>query len=449
MKQTKNSNLFFFILLIPFALYLNSANADEENVDAQFILNWDNSFLPLTNSTNSSEGTRLSQIAVAPNGTRLMVVFNHQESGAANDNDPYYVFSGNNGVSWSTPNPVFTSVGVNSIQPSISFDNLNKAHAVWVENEKTLLYAQEDNWPVTSTSIDSNVGGTVEEVDSPKMVASSSSILDVVWIERNATVGFGSPDIYHARSVNGGTNWNSSGIKLLSVVASRAPDMLVEGSTIHIVWQEEISTNDWEIKYVTSTDGGLNWSFPFITISDTGNGRSAERPSIVRKNGVLEVIYSEKDIGTAAEFLADQTIRHVTCAASCTLPASWTDSITASSFDVGANTHNSEVIISGMTTLNDCTIVSYHGTKDGLPDNNEIIFNTTSCESNNWTVVQEVTASSNRSLRPALATQGNFVYMVFTQAGNPPTSEDQIKFIRGELEEFVQIPTIYLPAIFK
>ncbi|MEM7332859.1 MAG: sialidase family protein [Chloroflexota bacterium] len=457
MMQTKNIRIVLITFLVAtLGVYLNSAQAEPDEIEAEFAVSWDNNNRALTTATNSPDGARLPQVAVAPNGTELMVVFNHQESGSASDNDPYFVFSNTNGTTWSTPRPIFTS-NENSIQPSVTFDSQNDAHAVWVEDEVELFYAPQDTNDQTVFSAPSQIvsgaGGIVAEVDSPKIVASSGNVLDVVWIERNqnASIGFGTPDVYHARSLNGGSTWNSSSSSLLSAVASRAPDIRIgiNNQVIDLVWQEELSSNRWVIRYSKSTDGGASWSFP-IQISDNANDRSAERPSIVNKNGVFEVIYTEKDVGTAAEFLEDQQVRYVSCLSSdCTVPANWEASIKASGFDVGANTNNSEVIISGMATLDDCTIVSYHGTIDGLPDNNEVLFNTTSCEQDEWIIPNQVTGSSVRSIRPSLATQGDFVYMVFTRAGESPSSEDQIRFFRGELEEFVEIPTIYLPLIFR
>lgn len=444
--------LFLIATLVSAGFYLRSVSADGEETAVQFRVNWnDGTHKNLSNGTNSPNGSRLPQIVISDSGNRIMVAFNHQESGSATDNDPYYVESTNNGDSWNAPLPIYESPGVNSIQPSVSYDSSNNAHAVWVEGEDRLMYAPKTGWPSTAIQISDApnppTSGPVE-VDSPKLVASTTQIMDVVWIQRNID-GLGFPNVYHARSANGGATWNSSSSEIETARASRAPDMLISGNNIHLVWQEELDTNRWEIRYSRSLDGGITWSFPF-SISDNSSERSAERPLIEIKKGVLQVIYSEKDVGTAEHFLTDQTIRYVTCSSSCNLPASWSDpSIKASGFEVGANTNNSEVIISGMTIIGDCTIASYHGTKDGLPDNNEVIFNTTSCEDDRWTIPQEVTGSGVRSLRPSLASNDTFVFMVYTRAGEPPSSQDQIRFIRGQMEEIVEIPTIYLPMLHR
>lgn len=419
----------FFVLLLTFAWMIERAVADTDEIETEFIVSWDNSSkLNLTTPLNSPNGARRPKIAAAPNGSNVMVVFNHQQSASAANNDPYYVFSGNNGTTWSAPAPIFTSNGVNSIQPSVDYDDASKAHAVWIEGEKKLYYAQQDSWPTGFVSI-KEVVSSEEFIDSPKIVASSSTTIDVVWVEKNNSSI--APDVYHARSTNGGSSWTSlSSGYLKTVKDSGFPDMLVRGSTIHLVWQEEITTGRRRIQYARSNDGGASWTTP-TTISDNGNTKSAERPSIVFKSGRLEVVYSERSVGS----LADQSIRYVSCISNCSLGGNWSDSTKASGFDVGANSNNSEVIISSALVIDRCTLISFHGTEDGLPDNNEIVFNTTKCEGAGWTFAREVTPSSIRSLRPVMATHDNLIYLAYTQAGDGVSSEDQIQFIIGRLEE--------------
>lgn len=426
--------------LLAFAWMFEFVVAETDEIAAEFIVTWDDgSKLNLTNATNSPNGARRPKIAAAPNGSSVMVVFNRQQSASADNNDPYYVVSGNNGATWSAPQPIFTSNGINSIQPSVDYDNVNKAHAVWVEGENKLYYSQQDSWPSGFVSIKENAN--IVFIDSPKVIASSSSVIDVVWVEQNIS-GF-APDVYHARSTNGGSSWVSlSDTTLKTVKESGSPDLFVSGSTIHVVWQEEITTGRRRIQYSTSSNGGASWTAP-VTISDNGNTKSAERPSITQKDGVLEVVYSERSVGS----LADQSIRHISCASGCSLSGNWTDSTKASGFDVGANSNNSEVIISSVVTVNTCTIVSFHGTVNGLPDNNELVFNTTNCGGNEWTFAREVTPSSIRSLRPVMATHNGLIYMAYTQAGDGVSTKDQIRFISGELEENDDTPTLYLPII--
>lgn len=432
------------VAIFAFAWLFEFAFADSDAVEADFVINWDDeSELQMTTAVNSPNGARRPKIASAPNGTNVMIVFNREKTDGKNS--PYFVSSGNNGSTWSAPQPIFNNgAGTNGIQPSVDYDNADKAHAVWVIEEggsQKLYYAQEDSWPNSFVSIKENAN--ILFIDSPKVIASSSTLIDVVWVEQT-TSGFGAPNVHHARSSNGGASWNSFSIASLKTVReSGSPDMLVSGSNIYLVWQEEFTTGRRLIQFSHSEDGGVSWSIP-ITISDNDNTRSAERPSILLQDGAFEVSYSERSTNS----LADQAIRHVTCSSDCTNANNWSDSAKASGFDVGANTNNSEIVISDMVSLNNCSIISFHGTVDGLPDNNEIIFNTTSCEGGNWTFAQEVTPSSIRSLRPVMATHADTIYLAYTQAGNGSSTEDQIRFIVGRLEEAVEPnPQLFLPII--
>lgn len=444
MMQTKRfiKLIFSTIMILPLVI-LNTVNAEVDVTDEQFVVEWGTNFTNLTNISNSPNGAQLPQIAVAPNGNRLMVVFNHRESAIASNNDPYFVLSNNQGTTWTAPNDIFTSNGVNSIQPSVSFDNLNNAHAVWVEDEDQILYMPESAWGGSSTVRISDDPANISSVDSPEIIASSSTVLDVVWAQLDTTAPFPSQNIFHARSTNGGASWNGGGI--FTVPDALAPDMFIDSNgNIHVVWQENLSANKWRIMYTRSTDGGQNWPTA-IEISETDSDRSAERPSIIKKNGTLEVIYTEKRAGSTASALVDQSIHAVRCQSSCMSTASWTDAPQlASGPIVGANTNNSEVIVSSMAYIDDCTLVAFHGTVGGVAENNEIVFNTSNCDGS-WSTRIEVSNENVRSLRPVIATQGDNIYLVFTQSG-VSSSDNQIKFVSGQLEAFNN-RTIYLPMV--
>lgn len=438
--------ILIFILTLSLLWMLENTSAEEEAVELKFQVAWEdqNNPIALTNGSNSPNGARRPKIAVAPNGNSVAVVFNHQESASGDDNDPYYIRSDNNGQTWTSLVQVFNSAE-NSIQPSISIGDDNFAHVVWVENNNKIYYAKQGTWPNSFTRVSDDPGANmIASVDSPKIVATSDTLLDVAWVQIGGG-GTPSQNVYHARSTNGGTAWTVTGV--FSVPDALAVDMYVQNNTIHLVWQEEfISTpGRWRIMYSRSTDGGTSWSTA-IEISDISSNRSAERPTFIRQSGLSRVIFTNKEIGTSAENLDAQLISYVTCQTGCISSGDWSNFANISGTFVGANTLNSETINSSMAMMGNCTIVAFHGTVEGLPDNNEILFNTVKCGNDNWITRQEITASNVRSLRPVLATQGDFVYMAYTESGNN-LANDSIQFLRGELEEIFELPILYLPII--
>jgi hypothetical protein len=86
-----------------------------------------------------------------------------------------------------------------------------------------------------------------------------------------------------------------------------------------------------------------------------------------------------------------------------------------------------------------CSIGYFHGTADGLVDN-EIIWGVNSCQGWSQSARDQVTSSNFRSINPSIAEQNNaWLYLVYEQG----VSTHQIYLHRNIFSD------IYLPVVFK
>lgn len=412
--------------------------AEETAVAASGAVKWE-PIKVITNATNAPFGATLPFVKAAPNGQDVIVVYNRQMSGNITDNNPYYRVSSNNGKSWSAAAPIFTSAA-NSIQVHVDYSSNNVAHAVWIEDDNQVYYARQNQWPtgIKRLSADPNTNFDLVSVDFPRIVASGNSRLDVVWVQDDA----GFVNIYHAYSTNNGNSW-SQGKLILSgsngtILDSRTPDLFVDDGMLYVVWAEQrapASTN-FDIKYVQSSNGGDAWSNP-ITISNVAADNSAERPQIIVDSGVRQVVYTDRQGGQ----LGQQFIRYTSCRNGCINSISnWKSAGSISGQKVGANNATPFVAVSTFANLGNCQLVAFHGTVDGLPDNNETIHSVSNCGGQSWSDRTALTSSNIRSLRPHMDTQRNWwAFLVFEQVID---GKSYIRFMRNE-------PRIFMPVIRK
>lgn len=155
------------------------------------------------------------------NGNRLMVLWrNDYYLGGLNIG---YATSTNNGASWSSPRYVFSP---------------NRGH---------LLYYS---------------------------VSGESSTVNIIFNSRDSD----SLHFYFLKSTNFGQSWSSLQ-EMFRALQSGVPDQADNGLLVHFVWDGRFDmAHPWEIHYIRSTNGGVNWSSN-IVLSDTDQFHSV-MPSI-------------------------------------------------------------------------------------------------------------------------------------------------------------------------
>lgn len=153
------------------------------------------------------------------------------------------------------------------------------------------------------------------------------------------------------RSLDGGRTWLNKPILVApygctyygptdpdtgeGVRIGRFPNLAVDGSTVHAVWEDDlpIEPGVGSIHYSRSLDGGLTWSTP-VAISPSG--ANAFVPSIaVNAAGAVGVTYYDFRNNTAADGIGATDLWLTTCSSSCTDPTAWNETrVTPGSFDI-------------------------------------------------------------------------------------------------------------------
>lgn len=235
--------------------------------------------------------------------------------------NPGIFYSKWNGDTWSTPLKISQNTGKWAGLPSIAVDSTNKIHVVWdesvSENEGQIMYAlyNGSSWstPVTISTV---TNGTSKGNWSARIAVDSSDSLHVIYNFTDYTSNTSGPNEYYYTKYNGswstaekisesfqnaqhaslatgpgttvnvllwadggvwykkntGSGWTTSTrVSPVNNEDAQYPKMVVDGSNkIHVVWAAIIHTveDTWlnSTRYVSSTDGGANWSSP-ITIN--------------------------------------------------------------------------------------------------------------------------------------------------------------------------------------
>ena len=380
--------------------------------------------------STGDNGARLPSVAAAPNGKDVIVAYVSQRSANNENTDPYYHDSFNNGATFpGNPAPINTNASTETIDVAIAFDANNKAHALWIEQTTTdnrqLRYAQEDNWPNTSSLRSSVTNPGV--IFTPRIVASGTNTLNIVWAENSSGI---ITDIYHARSTNGGSTWPISGVIIDNTDLSQFPDLAVgNNGIIHVVWSEGLVTS--KVYYVQGTVSGnsVNWSAE-IPISDRSSATNALEPSIFVNGSVVQVSYTDRLSGDS------QFVHYLRCASSCTNINNWISSNNpVSGQAVGANVGDPFDVSSTLVQAGGCSYIYFHGVRTG---SNEQILGVDSCGRWASSARDVVTPSNFRALNPDLAVQNNWwIYLVYEDKSN-----EEIQFQRN-------LPAIYLPLVVK
>lgn len=401
--------------------------------------------IAITGASIAPNGARLPVVAASPNGT-VMVGFLKQVSGDNSDTDLYYRTSTDNGSTWtpalgSNGLPIHTSPGVRSTELDIAYlANNNSAHAVWREGDTEIHYARQGQWAGNNSLI---LVDAVTAVSGPRMVGSGTNRVNIVWAE---VAGGGQQSIQFRRSLDGGTSFLVIGQIARGGQLLAHPALVVNGNTVHLVWQEGIvipNISGAKVYYARGTvnEGANNvtWEGP-VEISVRSEAFDAKQPDILLDGNTLHVSYTDRGDGTL------QAVHHLECAANCLEATSWQSSGNISGQKLSVYASDPYDIISTLGSLNGCTMVYFHGS---ISQSNEQVIGTNSCS--NWaqSAPDFVSSLENRAINPRmLVKNGWWVYMVYQEIqvvlvnGNPTYLPPQIRFVRNN-------PSIYLPVIAK
>lgn len=384
----------------------------------------------------------------------VLIAFNRR-LGEGGNNDPYYRRSTNNGQTWTTAAPIHNSptLASNSVEVDVVFSGNGVAHALWVEN-RALAYAPESRWPTNNTSnLPTLISNPVipPGAASPLLVATGESILDVIWSEGDGV----NPNIYHARSTNGGVSWPIKGIIRSTPPESRVPSLAVsptDDNRLYAVWEEQVAgavvTSTAVIMFAQGTvsGGSVSWSNPIVISTNAGDNVAFEQPEIIANSQGLHVTYSYHDLANEV-----QLVYYVKCGFNCTQASNWSGLTNVGGQFVEVNGTLPFYVISNMVTYGYCVQVYYHGVKLDLLQENEQIWGVNNCD--NWSGggVDEVTDPvTTRAVSPNMDVgAGGWIYMVYSEV----LASDllQTHFVSSQDDDTIIVPFagVFLPIIFR
>jgi hypothetical protein len=114
----------------------------------------------------------------------------------------------------------------------------------------------------------------------------------IVWLNMWA----GQKEIYYINSTDGGITWNSrKRLSLGDPVDTDLPEIVVNKSNIHVVWQDSRGIGPYEIIYCNSTDGGTTWSSSKMISED--DGFESAGPLMAVNNSDIHVVWSDTRFG--------------------------------------------------------------------------------------------------------------------------------------------------------
>jgi hypothetical protein len=253
--------------------------------------------IPKFNSTWNASGAVANNMVVDKNGRVL--IFYTEENGSTSKH--YYTGSDDGGATWTQPSPTaFLMSNKTSANSTLSadIDTSDVIHVIWSSRvSKAVFYSSASasslNWSDTL-----RIGTTTKDRIGFCQISTDRKMrLHAYWNEGSP----GSTDtaeVVYTRSVDGGSTWSQQTMQSKGEARHSAfpsGDFCgTVGDTLAIAWRDSTGpgaggTQDWDVKMVTSADGGLSWSQPF-TVSG-GTGMQSDPAVIIDRNNTIHMAY--------------------------------------------------------------------------------------------------------------------------------------------------------------
>ena len=203
--------------------------------------------------TWSSGASEKPSIAITPGGA-LHVVWH---DGSTGNYEIYYRKSLDEGMTWGTTQRLTWTTG-DSLVPKIAADSAGGIHVVWQDDTPITndIYYRGSTDGGSTWSAVKRMTMTSGESYAPAIAVDPDNTIHVVWYDHTP----GDPEIYYAKSEDGGPTWSAARRLTWTSDYSRAPAIAAQSAKdLHLVWSNNASGND-EVFYRKSQDGGSTWS---------------------------------------------------------------------------------------------------------------------------------------------------------------------------------------------
>jgi len=169
----------------------------------------------------------------------------------------YYKRSIDGGTTWGAVKRLTWTSGW-SYYPTIAIDSSDHIHVVWEDYApgNAEIYHKKSTDGGTTWSANKRLTWTSDNSYVPVIAIDSSDTLHVVWYDETSD----NSEIYYKNSTDGGTTWSTTQRLTWTSDFSYDPVMAIDSSdTLHVVWEDYLPGND-QLYYRRSADGGSTWS---------------------------------------------------------------------------------------------------------------------------------------------------------------------------------------------
>jgi len=251
---------------------------------------------PVALSTNTL-GSFSPQLAIGLSGN-LNVVWEDDANGGA---DISFSDSSDHGATFSLPESLSFHTG-NSMNAQIATDLNGNIDVIWQNDSPghfdVFFSRSADNGVTFSTP--RNISNGSGEAEDPQLGLDTKGNINAIWEDNTPSVF--NPDIYFARSTDGGVTFssplnisNDSGI-------SANPFLTVDvGGNINVAWEDDTPGNR-DIFFSRSTNSGATFSAPLNLSNDSGLSLAPNMAA--DKNGNLNVTWQDATPGISQIFFA-------------------------------------------------------------------------------------------------------------------------------------------------
>ncbi len=211
--------------------------------------------------------------------------------------DSNSVFSGWSGDCAGTVSPVSLTLGDHGNICTATFTSTTLASNVvitWVEDGDIFVARSTDDGVTFGDPVNRSNSGAAF---APQLVVEGETVL-IVWEEDNGTIR----DIFLTHSGDRGVTFGNP-VKLSNSGAASAPKLAIEGSTVMAAWVEDVSGLG-EIFTARSIDGGVTFDPPVNQSNTLGD---SSIPDLVIEGGIVMLTWADDTPGSYDIFMMRST----------------------------------------------------------------------------------------------------------------------------------------------
>ncbi len=279
-------------------------------------------------------------------------------------------------------------------------------HVVWYDTRDLLMNSNNEIYYKRSTDgglswgADIRLTNNTSQSHSPSIAVSGSTV-HLVWNDTRD----GDDEIYYKRSTDEGTSWGADTRMTNSPGGSYSPSLTVSGTTVHLVWDDSRNGNQ-EIYYKRSTDGGISWGADTRMTNSAGLSKYA---SITVLGTVVHVAWDDQRDGNSEIYHKRSTDGGVSWGTDTRLTNNASASRYASVAASGSDIH-----------------LVWHDNRNGIL-NDEIYYKRSTDEGVSWGIDTRLTNSSSHSWYPSIAVSGQAAHLVWQDMRD---ADDEIYYKR-------------------